>query len=50
MVKSNWPKIMQVLDKLKNTILPEAKSMLGKVGQGEGSNYPSSIAKVPTAA
>ena len=37
---------LQVLDKLQNTILPEAKQMLGKVGKGEGSNYPSSIAKV----
>lgn len=36
----------QVLAKLKETILPEAKRMLGKVGKGEGSNYPSSIAKV----
>ena len=37
---------MQVLDKLENKILPEAKEMLTKVGKGEGSNYPASIAKV----
>lgn len=36
---------MQVLDKLENKILPEAKEMLTKVGKGEGSNYPASIAK-----
>ena len=38
--------LVQVLAKLKEKILPEAKNMIGKVGRGEGSNYPSSIAKV----
>ncbi len=37
--------MMQVLDKLQNKILPDAKQMLTKVGRGEGSNYPASIAK-----
>ena len=46
LVETDWFNDLQVLDKLKNTILPEAKQMLGKVGKGEGSNYPSSIAKV----
>ena len=35
-----------MLSKLKDKILPEAKEMLAKVGKGEGSNYPASIAKV----
>lgn len=37
---------MQVLDKLKNKILPEAKQMIGKVGSNEGGAYPSTAAKV----
>ena len=35
-----------MLAKLREKILPEAKDMLTRVGKGEGSNYPSSIAKV----
>ncbi len=35
-----------MLAKLRDKILPEAKDMLTRVGKGEGSNYPSSIAKV----
>ena len=37
---------LKVLSKLREKILPEAKDMLTRVGKGEGSNYPSSIAKV----
>ena len=37
---------VQILDKLKNKILPEAKEMIDRTASGTGSTYPSSIAKV----